>query len=279
MQASPLPCTARRTSGSSPCTVQLSPLLLIPQARLSRWVPTRDSTQPGSGSARAAPKAGRESAVLPSGAAPPLHRGPGAPWSWATAARASSGLLRRMLLVLAPCSSTCGGRTVRARRRWRPHAWPPGHHLPIGGTAAWRSQARRRWRAGPGSVRAQWAAACMRARPRKLLPASQEPVLHVHVCAGRWLLCKVLWMWGPACWPCAERASGQRSAPACPVCLHARNLSAMQMSVLLVCYDRRGSVERLQQTGWASHACCGCMFASQPDLTSVEHNQLGSLLL
>ncbi len=56
---------------------------------------------------------------------------------------------------------------------------------------------------------------------------------------GRELLCEVLWMWGPACWPCAERASGQRSAPACRVCLHARHLYATQTSLLSVGCGRR----------------------------------------
>ncbi len=84
---------------------------------------------------------------------------------------------------------------------------------------------------------------------------------------GRELLGKVQWRQGLDYWPCAERTSGQRSAPACPVCLHARNLSAMQMSVLLVGYDRRGSAERLQQTGLAK----SCMLWLHVRLATRPH--------
>jgi len=85
--------------------------------------------------------------------------------------------------VLAAYGNNRGGLTVREAplAATRMAAWaPPADRrhggMALAGAAALARRARKRAHA--------WAAACMRARPRKLLPASQEPVLHVHVYAG-----------------------------------------------------------------------------------------------
>jgi hypothetical protein len=153
------------------------------------------------------------------------------------AARASNGLLRRMPSVLAPCGSPRGSKESAQG------AVGDNTHGRLGTTR--RQGARRHGARARGGAGAQGPEALARTRGEQRAcergrascsPPVRSPSMTVQ---GRELLSKVLWMWGPACWPCAERASGQQSAPACPVCLRARHLYAMQTSLLLVGCGRR----------------------------------------